>query len=261
MQKSAERKVVGDYKSIFALTGQPEAVSKRAPNIDYRPTSQLEVEIDARRSLGVMEKTAIIILLLVGFVSLSDASARAANDWEYWSQFEISHAITDRVVLKIKPELRYNEDFDHHYYSHVEVGCDWKISSWFVLGSYYRYIEERKKSEWKRESRPQLDATFKKTLFGLMFSDRNRLEYRDPEDRDAFFRYRNKFTVAFPPLTRLKGQFYIAEEPYYDFYADEWNKNRLYIGMEFRVVKNFKAGLTYILESRRKNRTWTNHNV
>jgi len=207
-----------------------------------------------------MKKRYLAVLLLVCLLSLK-TSARAANDWEYWSHFEIAIPIGNHLDFKIKPELRYNDDFDNHYYKHVGIGLEWKIARWFVLAPYYRQVEQRGKTEWKSEHRPHLNATFKWTLFGLHFSDRNRLEYRDKEDGDDSFRYRNKFTVKLPKVTRLKMQWYLADEPYFDFHVDELNKNRVYIGVDITPVRHLKAGIAYVFESRRKNDEWTNYNV
>lgn len=204
-------------------------------------------------------KNVVITLLLVGLFSMNQ-SARAGNGWEYWSHYEVAGSINDNLDFRIKPEFRYNGDSGNHYYTYFDVGLDWKIKDWFILGPYYRHVNEKKKEDWKVEYRPHLNATFKWELLGLSFSDRNRLEYRIKEDK-SFFRYRNKLMANLPKFTQFKIQPYIAEEPFYDFDANEVNKNRLYAGFDFNIAKKLKAGVYYIFESRKEKDGWTNVNV
>lgn len=205
-----------------------------------------------------MNRIIIVALLLVSMFSINK-SARAENDWEYWSHYEVASSINDNLGFKVKAEPRYKDHFSNHYRTHFEVDLDWKIKDWFILSPSYRHLNE-KKGDWKVEYRPQLNATLKWKLLGLGFSNRIRLEYRIKEDK-KFFRYRNKLTIKLPKFTQLKIQPYIAEEPFYDFDANELNKNRVYAGVDFKVVKNLKASINYIFESRKKIGDWTNVNV
>jgi hypothetical protein len=202
---------------------------------------------------------ALITLLLGGLFGVNK-SAWAGNRWEYWSHCEAVVSVNDNLDFKVKPESRYNDDFSTHYYTHIDIGLDWKVKDWFILSPYYRHVNEKKEGDWKVEYRPHLNATFEWKLLGLSFGDRNRLEYCAKEDK-GFFRYRNKLTVKLPKFTRLEIQPYVAEEPFYDFDENEMNKNRAYAGVDFKAVKNLKAGLHYIFESRKKSGKWTDANV
>ncbi len=203
-----------------------------------------------------MKKVMIVAISIVGLSNVYK-SAWAENDWEYWSHYEVGGSINEDLDFRVKPELRYDDNFSNHYYTHFDIGLDWKVKDWFILSPYYRHVNEKKKGDWKVEYRPHLNAIFKWKLLGLSFDDRNRLEYRIKEDKE-FFRYINKLTVKLPKVTQLKIQPYIAEEPFYDFDANELNKNRVYAGVNFKVVKNLKGGLYYILESRKSKEDWTN---
>lgn len=207
-----------------------------------------------------MKKIMLVALLLVGLFSVNKP-AWAGNNWEYWSHYEVVGSINDNLDFKVKPEVRYNDNFSNHYYTHFDVGLDWKVKDWFILSPYYRHVNEKKNNDWKVEYRPHLNAIFKwKLLKALSFSDRNRLEHCIKEDKDVF-RYRNKLTVKLPKFTRFKVQPYVAEEFYYDFDANELNKNRVYAGIDFKIVKNLKAGLYYILGSCKKEGDWIDNNI
>ena len=204
-------------------------------------------------------RTTIVALLLVSLFS-TNKPAQAGNDWEFWSHYEVVSSVNDDLDFRVKPELRYNNDFSDHYYTHVDVGLDWKIKDWFILSPYYRHVEEKKSKDWTVEHRPHLSGTFKWELLGLSFCDRNMLEYRIKEDKESF-RYRNKLTLSLPKVTRFGIRPYVTGEPFYDFDVGQFNKNRLYAGLAFKIAKNLKVGVYYILESRKKSSSWTNVNV
>jgi hypothetical protein len=200
-----------------------------------------------------------VALAVLGFLCCSQIT-HAADDWEYWSQYEIVGSIAKNLDFRVKPELRYNNDFNDLYYMHFEMGVDWKVSKWLVLGPYYRHVNEKKRGDWTVEFRPHLNATFIWAYWGIDLSDRNRLEYRGREETQSF-RYRNRLMAKLPKYTQFRIQPYVAEEPFYDFEENRWNKNRAYVGVEFPVVKTLKGGLFFIYESRLKNDKWTSASI
>lgn len=196
------------------------------------------------------------LLLVFRFASIAKADA----DWEYWSHYKVVGSINDNLDFKVNAGPRYNENFSNHYFTYFEIGVDWKFKDRFILSPYYRHINKKEKSDWKVEYRPNLNAAFKWKLLGLNFTNRNRLEYRIKEDK-KFFQYRNKLTVKPPKFTQFKIQPYVAEELFYDFDANELSNNRIYTGVDFKVAKNLKAGIDYMLESRKRKERCTNVNV
>jgi len=207
-----------------------------------------------------VNKKNILAASLLICLFIINKSTLAETDWEYWNHYEIAGSINDKLDFKVKPAFRHKDDFNNHYYTHFDIGLDWKVNDWFVLSQYYCHVNEKKKGNWKVEYRPHLNITFKWKFLGLSFSERNKLEYRIKEDKE-FFRYRNKLTVKLPKFTQSMFQVYISEELFYDFDANELNKNRVYTDMDFKVINNLKAGLYYILESRKKKDEWINVNV
>lgn len=91
----------------------------------------------------------------------------------------------------------------------------------------------------------------------LDFKGKPEVRYNDDKE---FFRCRDKLTVKLPKFTQFKIQPYITEEPFNDFDANELNKNRVYAIINFEVVKNFKADIYYIFDSRKKIGDWTDVN-
>ncbi len=54
---------------------------------------------------------------------------------------------------------------------------------------------------------------------------------------------------------------YIADEIFYDFGIKGFNKNRIYVGIDFLVLKRIKFDLSYFLESNKKSDGCGNTNV
>lgn len=202
--------------------------------------------------------SAVIFLISV---FIFDQTAKGDSRWEYWTSFCVSESVNDNLTINFSPELRYRGGASGHYYTHFDMGLDWKVNNWLVLGSYYRHVEEKKNDEWEIEKRPHFNATVKGRLFGLDISNRGRLEYRIKDNDDESFRYRNKLTVKLSKMTEFEIQPYVADEPFYDFDADEFNKNRLYAGFNLNIYKKLKADVYYILESQRRDSHWSEINI
>jgi len=83
-----------------------------------------------------------------------------------------------------------------------------------------------------------------------------------PEDKDEAWRYRNKLTVLFPfKFTDLEVQPYIADEVFIDFHGAKFNRNRLYAGLKFKVIKNLKADVFYLWQTSKKKSKRIDYNV
>ncbi len=206
-------------------------------------------------------KTGTFVVILLISIFIINQTAKGDSNWEYWTNFGVSESVNDDVTINFTPELRYRGGASGHYYTHFDMGFDWKLSDWFVLGSYYRHIEEKKNDEWEIEKRPHLNATVKGKLLGLDISNRGRLEYRIKDSDDKSFRYRNKLTAKLPKMTQYEFQPYVAEEPFYDFDTDEFNKNRLYAGFNCKIYKKLRADVYYILESKKRSGHWSEINI
>ena len=203
--------------------------------------------------------TAITVVLISKVCFASDD-----GDFQYWSTGDLSFDIDKDWKFIFQEEFRLGESGGHLYYHHSEVGFVYKsFADWVDLGLNYRQVFEKdSKGEWKQENQPNLNVTLKSKLFGLDVSDRSRLEYRDREDKEDVWRYRNKFTVKLPfELTALKLQPYVADEVFITLNDDNVNKNRLYGGVSFKLTKNLKSDVYYLWESSRSSGSWTDINV
>ncbi len=180
------------------------------------------------------------------------------GDFQYWNTESVSWKVNEDLKVKLEEEFRFGDNAEDFYYQHSDLGLSYSgLASWLNLGINYRHIFEEKSSDWKVENRPHLNATVKWKLSDLSLSNRGRLEYRNREDADNFYRYRNKFTIKTPfKFTKFEISPYIADEIFYDFDQETLNRNRLYGGVALKLIKSLKADIFYLWESTEKGSTW-----
>ena len=162
-------------------------------------------------------------------------------------------------------EFRFGDDAGEFYYHHSDLGFVYKgFADWVDLGFNYRQVLEKAIREDLNISinEPHLNVTLKGQLFGLNVSDRSRFEYRDREDKNDLWRYRNKVTVKFPlELTGLKMKPYLADEVFAPLNDDNITKNRVYAGVSFRILENMTGEVFYLWQSSRSAGDWKDINA
>ena len=198
-------------------------------------------------------------ILLVGICFAYDD-----GDWQYWNTENIGGKIIDvrndyldSIKAMIEAEFRWGDDVSELYYYHGDLGITLNklFASWFSLGLNYRQVYELKSGEWTEENRPHLNGTIKLKWEGWDISNRCRFEYRDTESYNDW-RFRNKLTAKFPwKWTSWQIRPYVADEIFYDFHADELNRNRLYAGIgigKLFLLETIKGDVFFLWQSTKK---------
>jgi len=209
------------------------------------------------------DKLAIGLTVIVVLCLARSCFAFDDGDFQYWNSESLSYAVNDNWKLYLEEEFRFGDDADDFYYQHSDGGIIYSgLAKWLELGANYRHIFEKSKGKWFIENRPHLNVAVKWKAGSWSFSNRGRFEYRSRQDREDFWRYRNKFTVKWPfKLTVFEIQPYIADEIFYDFDEAEMNRNRLYTGSTLKLLKNLKADIFYLWQNSEKNNDWKDLNV
>jgi hypothetical protein len=204
------------------------------------------------------------VLIFAGFLGES-CFAFDDGDFQYWSSAGVSFDINKDWKCTFDEEFRFGEDAGEFYYHHSDLGFVYKgLTDWIELGFNYRQVFDRTDSEgeWKQENRPHLNVTLKGRLFDLDVSNRSRFEYRDREDKEDLWRYRNKFTVKLPfELTALKLKPYLADEVFIPLNDDNITRNRIYAGVSFTVLEDITGEVFYLWQSSRSDGDWKDTNV
>ncbi len=176
------------------------------------------------------------------------------SGFQYWTTAEVVVDINKDWKTVFQDEFRLGDDGGHLYYHHSEIALIYKgLADHIDLGFNFRKIyKEDDTNTWRQENRPHLNVTFRKKLGRIGFSTRSRLEYRDIEQKDDTWRYRNLFTFKLPlELTSLRIQPYIADEIFINLNGEGYSANRVYAGVTFNLLKNIKAAIYYVWQSAR----------
>ncbi|MDD4894159.1 MAG: DUF2490 domain-containing protein [Candidatus Omnitrophica bacterium] len=186
------------------------------------------------------------------------------GDFQVWHTEIQEKEINKESRLTLEEELRFGDDASELYYYYFDIGYAYDVNKNLTLGLNYRQIYDKKQpyNKFKIENRPHINATLKYALSGFQLDDRNRLEYRHFDYQEDSWEYRNKFTVKFPwKFTRLQIQPYLADEIFLKLNGIDLNRNRLYSGFMFTVLKNLKAEIYYLLQKTKSSGKWTAVNV
>ena len=140
----------------------------------------------------------------------------------------------------------------------------------FGLG-YQRIVGHTNNDDSTNENRPYVNATVRGKLFDIDSSDRFMIEYRDFADKSDYWRFRNKITLNSPfedldtrdirLLNRERFKPYIADEVFFSSNGQGFSQNRVYLGIQLKIMKNIGANLYYMLQTLKKDDQWQNNNI
>ena len=199
-----------------------------------------------------------LFLLVAGLPSF----AEARDDWEYWSLYEVETTLLEKLDLKVKPEIRFQDDFGNFWYATATTTLLWKPEKFLEIGPGYKYAyEERSNGKNIDENRIFLETTLKTSVDKWKFSNRHRFERRDVSGKEAF-RWRTQVKISHPVAL---GAFDIApfasEEVFWDAKKDEFNQNRVTLGISRKLSKVTTLDLFYLLRSDRTGTDWNERHV
>jgi len=205
-------------------------------------------------------------ILLLGLVLLfiTKAYAYDNHDFQVWNTDVEEAKLNDTSKLTFEQEFRWGDNASDFYYQHYDAGYVYLLNKFLNFGGGFRYIEQKTADKFKDETEAYLAAFLYSKPFGFELSDRNRVEYRYFDYQKDAWRYRNKFDIKFPlKLTRFEIQPIVCDEVFFKFNGFEFNENKMYAGFSFRVTKNLKGEITYMLRSTKNTLipSWTDTNV
>lgn len=209
-----------------------------------------------------MKKTLLALVLILSF----SASALAFDngDFQVWHNDSLIWKVNKDWKMVFDQEFRMGDDGGNFYYEHSDLSANYSgIAHWLDVGFGFRQGYLKKSGEWKSESQPNLLATIKLEVAKFEINDRHRFEYRELEDNDDGWNYRNKLTIGLPiKFTRLKIQPYISDEFFLNIDKGLLDQNRLYGGFYLQLLKNLKGEIYYMwLTTKKSGQRWIDSNV
>ena len=223
-----------------------------------------------------------ILLILLIFIFPVCGNALEDDDFQIWTEAIVTKQIGKKWKASLSEELRFKDDADRFYYAHTEINFRHRAFSnlfyldkikskrWLeyrllYLSAGYKHISEEQLDVWRKEKRPYVDLDFRwrfnRILKKILFSNRARLGYRDREELDSNWRFRNKLRATFPwRWTKWELRPYVEGEWFFDFEdieerlstivgEDNVARTRLYAGMDMKFREGFR-GTLYLMEQR-----------
>jgi hypothetical protein len=206
----------------------------------------------------------IHVLVAVGMVFSSMVWAYDSGDFQYWNTNESEWKAAKDWKLSVGEDLRWGDGASELYYTHTDMGLTYSgMAKWLDIRAGYRLAFTKDKKEWKYENRPNFTATLKYDVLGFKLSDRNRIEYRDIEDKKHSWRYRNRLQVKYPfTFDKVVLAPYMADEIFLDCSnRGELTRNRLYSGIELGMFKHIVVDIYYLWQTSKGKSGWTDYNI
>jgi len=204
-----------------------------------------------------------VALCFAIMVFSSKAHAYDNNDFQVWHTESQELKLNQKWKVTTEEEFRFTDDASNYTYQYYELGFAYALNKNIDLSMNYRQILEKdSKGKFRTENRPHINGTIKWELFGFKFDDRNRLEYRNFETKNAIWTYRNKFNVKLPwKFTRFEIQPYLADEIFVNFNSTGFNRNRFYAGFGMTFFQGLKGEIYYLLQNTDISGKWKKANV
>ncbi|MDQ7824136.1 MAG: DUF2490 domain-containing protein [Candidatus Eremiobacteraeota bacterium] len=186
-----------------------------------------------------------------------------AGEWEYRWSTDFKHKFDNRLTAKLEIEYRYASSLEGNFYRHTDVGLERKCSPSFAMSLNLRKIVEQAKGLAFWEDRPYVNGTFKWNWGNMEFSDRNRFECRSFSTGESNWRYRNSLKITFLPRERTAVQIvpFVIDEVFYDLSRGEFNRNRLYLGLESLSQKDLNWEVSYLMQNSKAPSQWKEVNA
>ena len=210
-------------------------------------------------------RCAMIIAAALAVVTAQMALAQPAHardDWQLWVEQKWSVALSPRVKVIGKSDLRFRDDFGTFSKHTDNLGFSFKVLPWLKVEPVYDYEwTEKTNGDTTIEHRTFLNITPFWSWKRIHVEDRNRVEFRHVNGVEDW-RYRNKPKIGMEVGEGwYEAEPYVADEVFYGARAGEWTRNRVSLGVEKPLTKIVKADLYYMVESNRQGRDWDEFHV
>ncbi len=184
-------------------------------------------------------------ILLVWLVSPAFAqSSDPQRDSQIWPDTTITFKLKNNFSFFLFGTIRLGRDESALVSQQAGIGLTRSFGKYFSTSLAYRYIEnEPTPTKSSTEQRVFADFTPRGPLkFGVNVSDRNRVEWRNINDRISW-RYRNRLQFERPFSIQLRGHErkitpYLSAESMYDTRYRTWNRTQAYIGARLPLTKH-----------------------
>jgi len=188
-------------------------------------------------------------------------TARAAEDWQYWSTWAATHKLSDSSRLSVLAEMYAQDDMsDDYVYDEYVTYSRWSPNGLgWLLQAYFEAVESA--GAWTGVRSAVAGISWERELgCGWKMNVADRFFYR--VNSPAGWDY-HRPKLAFE--CRTGGTiFELADEMRVDLSgdrADEFYRNRLFVTLHRKVTERLTLGIGYVRQSDRSGGPWSDFNV
>jgi hypothetical protein len=138
---------------------------------------------------------------------------------------------------------------------------EYDLAPWMEIGAAGRIIGIKSIDGWRVEQRPMVYGNLNKYMGKIELEFNNRLEYKMSKDIDDYFRHKQSLIVEMPPFKFSWFKLFAAEEGFYCFNSEKFNRGRLSSGAIIKCNRNLEMKLYYMLERGKFNLQWANTDI
>lgn len=184
------------------------------------------------------------------------APAYGERDFSYWNEEAIEGKLSDDWTAEIAVKYRFDDDAQRHYYTSTDIEASYAFTDWLEGGVGYREVYTAKAPSWKQENRRYAHGSVKWRMGDWKWKNTLKLEYRMKQDAEAFYRLREKLTLAAPwKFTALGINPYAADEVFLAE-GEGLNQNRSFIGAVMGLTERITLDVYYMREIEKNDGLW-----
>jgi hypothetical protein len=227
---------------------------------------------ERNRLIGVRYFTHYRLICLICFWAvICTAGSEALGSNQYWPAAGIVWDVNGPWMFKFKETHYYFKGDSKSDHSKSDVTAVFKgPMDVFDFGLGFAYVDGGE--ERKQESRPYVSATMRAKLFDRDWANRFMIEYRDFSGSSDYWRFRDKvmFNSFFDSLdargmrllNRDRFRPYAADEVFFNSNGQGFSQNRVYLGLQIKLIQNVAADVYYLLQSvQNSSNSWENNNI
>lgn len=207
------------------------------------------------RKLSVLipHKTLVLlfVLLLLSLRTAAQSDDDPQRDAQIWPDAQVAFRLRPDLRLIFYGTMRLGRDDSALISERVGIGMSKSFGEHFSGGAFYYYIiSEPTPTRRSSEHRVFVDLVPRRALGkGFIVQDRNRLEWRDVNQRTSW-RYRNRLQFERPfNLGERRVTPYVAGELFFDTRFQTWNRQQIYVGARLPLNRHVTLDGFY-------SRTW-----
>jgi len=133
---------------------------------------------------------------------------------------------------------------------------EFDVNKWLEVGAAGRVMGYKRDYGWEMEQRPMIFGNLTAMLGKAEIELANRFEYRIIKDLNDYIRYKQVLSMEVIPFNFSWLILFAAEEGFYLFNSERFNRSRLSVGTRIKYNSTFEMKLYYMLEKNKMNPGW-----